>query len=246
MSFYNYAQGKQRIIDILDSKTDIEKSTNIPKSDEEFTYENGIKAWVGALFVDIRNSSDYFTENKPDIVARVIRAFCSEIITILSKNDSYRQIGIRGDCVYAIYSCPTKAELESIMEDAIWINTFQKMFKKILSKKGFPTFSYGIGLGLSEDLIVKAGKKGTGINDLVWIGDAVVDAANMSSIGNKDGFDPIVMDSCFYGNIKDLAVTSENKYGDWIYEKYSYTLKKTVYHGTIIKTAFNDWIEEKL
>ena len=118
--------------------------------------------------------------------------------------------------------------------------------KKILSKKGFPTFSYGIGLGVSEDLIVKAGKKGTGINDLVWIGDAVVDASNMSSIGNKNGFDPIVMDFCFYDNIKDIAVTSKNKYGDWIHEKYSSALNKTVYHGTIIMSAFDKWIEEKL
>lgn len=246
MSFYDYAQGKQRIINILDSKTDIEKSTNIPKSDEEFTYENGIRAWVGALFVDIRNSSEYFTKNKADIVARVIRAFCSEIISILSKNSNYRQIGIRGDCVYAIYSCPTDAELVGIMDDAVLINTFQKMFKKILSKKRFPTFSYGIGLGLSEDLIVKAGKKGTGINDLVWIGNSVVDASNMSSLGNKDGFGPIVVDDCFHYNIKGVAATSNNKYGDWMYKKYSSTLKKDVYSADIIDTEFNKWIEEKL
>ena len=246
MSFYDYAQGKQRIINILDSKTKIEESEDIPKSDEEFTYENGIKAWVGALFVDIRDSSEYFTENKPDTVARVIRAFCSEIITILSANDNYRQIGIRGDCVYAIYSCPTLAHIKSIMSDAAYINTFRKMFTKILTKKGFPTFSFGIGIGASKDLIVKAGKKGSGINDLIWIGDAVIDASNMSSIANKNNFDPIVMDDCFYNNIKDMDASSEHKYGEFISSKYSYDLGKTVYHADIINIAFNDWVEEKL
>lgn len=246
MSFYDYAQGKQRIINILDSKTKIEESEDIPKSDEEFTYENGIKAWVGALFVDIRDSSEYFTENKPDTVARVIRAFCSEIITILSANDNYRQIGIRGDCVYAIYSCPTLAHIKSIMNDAAYINTFRKMFTKILTKKGFPTFSFGIGIGASKDLIVKAGKKGSGINDLIWIGDAVIDASNMSSIANKNNFDPIVMDDCFYNNIKDMDASSEHKYGEFISSKYSYDLGKTVYHADIINIAFNDWVEEKL
>ena len=246
MSFYDYAQGKQRIINILDSKTKIEESEDIPKSDEEFTYENGIKAWVGALFVDIRDSSEYFTENKPDTVARVIRAFCSEIITILSANDNYRQIGIRGDCVCAIYSCPTLAHIKSIMSDAAYINTFRKMFTKILTKKGFPIFSFGIGIGASKDLIVKAGKKGSGINDLIWIGDAVIDASNMSSIANKNNFDPIVMDDCFYNNIKDMDASSEHKYGEFISSKYSYDLGKTVYHADIINIAFNDWVEEKL
>ena len=246
MSFYDYAQGKQRIINILDSKTKIEESADIPRSDDEFTYENGIKATVGALFVDIRNSSKYFTENKPDIVARVMRAFCSEIITILSANENYRQIGIRGDCVYAIYSCPTLAHIKSIMSDAAYINTFREMFVKILTKKNFPTFSFGIGIGASEDLIIKAGKKGSGINDLIWIGDAVVDASNMSSIANKKDFDPIVMDYCFYNNIKDMNASSEHKYSDFISSKYSYDLGKTVYHANIVNIAFDKWIEEKL
>ncbi len=245
MRYYNYVQGKQRIINILDSKTEIEKSDNIPKSDEEFTYENGIRAWVGALFVDIRDSSKYFTQNKPDTVARVMRAFCSEIITILSANNNYRQIGIRGDCVYAIYSCSTLSQLDSIMDDAAYINTFQKMFKNILDKKGFPTFSFGVGLGASEDLIIKAGKKGSGINDLIWIGDAVIDASNMSGIANKPGYGPIVMDFCFYNNIKDLDASTEHKYGEFISEKYSYDLGKTVYHANIINVEFNNWVEEE-
>ena len=120
------------------------------------------------------------------------------------------------------------------------------MFKKILSKKGFPVFTYSIGLGLSEELIIKAGKKGSGINDLIWIGDAVIDASNLSSIGNKDGFEPIVMDFCFYENIRQVDASSKNKYGDWINKKYSTSLGVYVYHTNIVKTAFNDWVAEKL
>ena len=88
MAFYDYAQGKKRISEILNSKTKIEETETIPKSDEEFTYENGIRSWVGALFVDIRDSSDYFKNNNADKVARVMRAFTSEIITILSNTHS--------------------------------------------------------------------------------------------------------------------------------------------------------------
>ena len=50
------------------------------------------------------------------------------------------------------------------------------MLNKLFSKKGFPNIKVGIGVGIGEDLIVKAGKKGTGINDRIWIGKAVIDA----------------------------------------------------------------------
>lgn len=137
-------------------------------------------------------------------------------------------------------------QLDSIMNDACCINTFQLMFRKILIKKKLPTFSFGIGLGVSEDLIVKAGKKGTGINDLIWIGDAVIDASNLSGMANRKDFSAIVMDSCFYENIKDLDASNEHKYKDFISSKYSYELGKTVYHTNLIEVEFNNWIEEKV
>lgn len=57
---------KKRVIDILTSKTSIKEMDSIPSNEDEFTYENGIKTWVGALFVDIRNSTDYFKKNKAE------------------------------------------------------------------------------------------------------------------------------------------------------------------------------------
>ncbi len=129
---YDYNEAKKRIFGILNSKTEIELKDSIPNSDSEFTYENGIRTWVGALFVDIRNSMNYFKNNKDELVARVMRAFCSEIITMLNQNNKYRQIGIRGDCVYAIYSVSNKQDLSSILIDAFYINTFQQLFQKIL------------------------------------------------------------------------------------------------------------------
>ena len=66
MAEYDYKEGKKRINDILNSKTEIKELDSIPKDETEFTYENGIKTWVGALFVDIRDSSTYFKENNSD------------------------------------------------------------------------------------------------------------------------------------------------------------------------------------
>ena len=242
MATYDYKEAKKRINDILNSKTEIKELDSIPKDESQFTYENGIKTWVGALFVDIRDSSTYFKDNNSEHVARIMRAFCSEIIFILNKNDNYRQIGIRGDCIYAIYSAPLKSDLRNILDDAIMINTFNKMFQKILENNNLDTFKIGIGLGASKDLIIKAGKKGTGISDNIWIGDAVIDASKLSNQGSKYGFEPIVMDSIFYENIKDFNANKEYKYSHYFSVKKSTILDENVYHGSMIYTEFNDWI----
>lgn len=60
------------------------------------------------FFVDIRESSKLFTDKDKEKVAKIIRSFTSEIIEILREDDNLREIGIRGDCVYAIYTTPKK------------------------------------------------------------------------------------------------------------------------------------------
>lgn len=96
---YEFSKSKDTIVSILNSPTKIVERDRIPSSDSDFTYENGIKTWVGALFIDIVNSSRLFQTANED-TARIIRCFCSEIISILRDDDNYREIGIRGDCVY--------------------------------------------------------------------------------------------------------------------------------------------------
>lgn len=54
---YNHEASRDRVKDILSSKTEIVKKDRIPSSDDEFTYLNGIKSWVGAIFIDLVDSS---------------------------------------------------------------------------------------------------------------------------------------------------------------------------------------------
>lgn len=59
------------------------------------------------------------------------------------------------------------------------------MLNKLLLKYALPNFKVGIGLGASETLVIKAGRKDVGINDKVWIGDSVIDASNFAPIANN-------------------------------------------------------------
>lgn len=245
MNNFDYEESRKRVEGILNSKTDIEEVNSISNDEDAFTYENGVRTWIGAMFIDIRNSTNYFKENNPEKIARIMRAFTSEIIEILRQNKKYVQIGIRGDCVYAIYSTPTRKDLKTIMDDACFINTFQEMFQTILTRKGWPTFEIGIGLGASKDLVIKAGRKGTGINDNIWIGDAVIDASKLSNEGNTNGIDPIVMDYCFYNNIKDFNANKNLKNSDYVNQVWSSKLNEYVYCCNMIIIDFDNWIKDQ-
>lgn len=114
-----------------------------------------------------------------------------------------------------------------------------------MKTKGWPTFEIGIGLGASKDLVIKAGKKGTGINDNIWIGEAVIDASKLSNEGNTSGIDPIVMDSCFYDNIKDFNANESYKYSDCAKRVRSSKLSEYVYCCNMVTIGFNNWIKDR-
>ncbi len=241
---YSYKDSKSNIINILKSKTPIEKKKRIP-SDNEFTYENGVLTWVSSIFIDIENSSTMFSQ-KDEKLARLMRAFTSEVICIMQDLNCYNQIGIRGDCVYSIYDIETQNDLVDVFRIAYQLNTFMNMFNKIIIDFGYNKINAGIGIGCDENLIIKAGRTGTGINDKIWIGKAVVDAANLSSIAGRDGIEPIAMSSCMYNNIINILKKENDGYLKWIKEhrRNNYYLNEIdFYHCNIVSTKFNSWIE---
>ena len=241
MADYDYKAGKKRIKEILNNKLQVIENDKIPNNDN-FTFSNAYYGWVTAIFVDIRNSTDLFSKDDKEIVSKMIRSFTSEVIEILRKDDLLREIGIRGDCVYAIYTTPNKSNILEIMDKSFYINTFMNMLNKLLVAKGFSTISVGIGISTDQELVVKAGRKDVGINNNVWIGDAVTKASNLSSLGNKNGYMSIVLSSLTHSNIIDLFVERNGiKSKSLFRQKYDSKIG-TFYDADIIKLDFYDWI----
>ena len=243
MASYDYKNGKSRIEEILNNKIEIVEKEKVPK-DENFTFDNGYYSWVSAIFVDIRESSKLFTDEDKEKVAKIIRSFTSEIIEILREDDNLREIGIRGDCVYAIYTTPNQSDTYEIAEKTFFINTFMKMLNRLLKEKDYPTIKVGIGMSTAQELVVKAGRKNVSINSKVWIGDAVTKASNLSSLGNKDGVSTIVFSELSYINfIEKLVENTPNDNPKSWFEKYNTNEYGIYYSADIIKTDFNNWIE---
>jgi class 3 adenylate cyclase len=245
MSFnYDYKARKIKLEEILDNMDKINEVKTLPK-DENFTYTNGYKAWVTSIFIDIRNSTELIENNSELNVAKVIRGFTSEIIEILRKDtDKLKEIGIRGDCVYAIYSAPKQKDFYDLADRAYYINTYLKMLNSLLSKRNLPNIKAGIGLASSQTLVVKAGRHSSGINNLVWIGESVSMACNLANIANKEVNNPILLSSNFYYNYSQYIKTSLPSKEKTLsyFEKDRHERYGNYYHGNVIKTDFNDWI----
>ena len=244
MSYYDYRAGKKRIKEILDNKLEV-KNEKIPKTDSsEFTYDNSFYHWVGAIFVDIRDSSTLFSEEDKIEISKIIRSFTSEIIEILRDDNNLREIGVRGDCVYGIYSTPLKSDILELADKTFYINTFMSMLNKLLKEKGFLEIKVGIGMAVNEELVVKAGRKGTGINNAVWIGDAVTKASNLSSLGNKNNISCLCFSTTAFDNFID-GFKKRNEGIDvdsWFTKEYSYDLNSYFYSSKIVKLSFDNWI----
>jgi class 3 adenylate cyclase len=239
----DWMEGKKRIHEILNLKNDIEERDKVP-TEGEFNFDNGYYSWVTAVFVDIRNSTELFTENRKTTTAKVIRAFMSEIIEILKDNPNRREIGIRGDCVYAIYTNSTKKEDYFIAEKIFKIHTFMMMFNEILKGYNIKPIRIGIGASTAKELVVKTGRKGSGINNLVWIGKAVSYASQLSNIANKNGDNVINLTSTFYENIVELLEKAKLNKGI----KFKFSFKNSpqlgkYYTGCGKINAFDDWIQ---
>ena len=244
MATYDYRKGKERIEGILDNDLIVIEQNELP-SDESFTFSNGYYSWVTGIFVDIRNSSELFADEDKEKVSKIIRSFTSEVIEILRMDDNLREIGIRGDCVYAIYTTPLQDDIYELADKTFYINTYMKMLNKLLSNRSLPVIKVGIGMSTAQELVVKAGRKDVGINSKVWIGKAVTRASNLSAIANKNGNSPLMYSKCSYDNFIDELVScnSEKEPRKW-FTFHSDAINGNYYTANIIDTDFDSWIAE--
>lgn len=240
---YDYKAGKERVEEILDSNLEVIESSRLPKGDE-FTFSNAYKSWIMAIFVDIRDSTTLMSDSDQVYVAKVVRSFTSELIEILRDDDRLREIGIRGDCVYAIYTTPLKADTYEVFDKAVWTNTYMKMLNSILINRGYKKIRAGIGVALGHDHIIKAGRKNVGINASVWMGNAVSKAAKLSNYGEKNVSSRIVLSDLVYDNIIDLFEDKQPGKNPRSWFHTSSSLPYGTKYCDIIKVDMNEWIDQ--
>lgn len=84
--------------------------------------------------------------------------------------------------------------------------------------------------------MIKAGYSGSGINDLVYMGDVVNVPAHLAHKAGRGGNHPIWAGAGFAGNL------NEHNSG-LLASSYDFELGRTVHVGNVASTAMNDWID---
>ena len=231
---YDHIKSFDRIDDIIAaSDNSFEELDEIPSRDN-LTYTNGFYVNCSALFVDIRNSSQLPDEHTRPKLAKLYRVYLSEIVAIMNGNNLCAEVNIVGDCVSGIFNTTEQSNINEVFETAAQISSFIDVMNYKFEKNDIKQIEVGIGVSYGRALMIKAGYNGSGINDIVWMGEVVNEASKLASYGNKTNLDgEIMVSNIFYNNL------NENNQNLLVFD-YS----KDCYNGNIINISMNEWYQE--
>lgn len=229
---YHLQQSIDRIDDILlTGDPAYEEVKSIPSRDR-LTFNNGFYVWCSVLFIDIRGSSDLPSKYRRPSLARIYRAYISEMVAIINGNINCAELNIEGDAVWGVFDTPYKDDINSVFSTAAQLASMTKILNcRFQKKKGYSPINTGIGMDYGRALMLKAGYKGSSINDIVWMGDVVNNASKLCSSGNKCSYDKqIMVSNCFYNYLND-----HNK--NLLYKNYN----RDCYHGDVVNNPMENW-----
>lgn len=199
---YEYKKSDERIQDILDSAETFEEVNEIP-SRSKLTYSNGFYVNCTALFIDIRDSSELANKHKRPVLGKLYRSYLSECVAVMNGNKNCREVFINGDCVSGIFNTPRKSDIDEVFSTSAKLNSMTEILNWRLQEKGYSTFRCGIGMDYGRALMLKAGYKGSSINDVIWMGDVVNQASNLCHEGNKGLRDVLQVSLIIWDNLND-------------------------------------------
>lgn len=230
---YDYLESIKRLTSILDqSDINYEEKDSLPPRDK-LTFTNGFYANCSAIFIDIRKSSELPDKYKRPKLARLYRAFISESVAVMNGDSNAREINVVGDAVWSVVNTPYKHNIDFVFQTAYRLNSMVKILNCRSKARGFDPIEVGIGMSWGRALMIKAGYSGSGINDVVYMGDVVNTAAKLAAYGNATWFDrPMMVSSVFYSNLQEHNQSL-----------LKYNLNRGCYHGNVISTDMEEWYQ---
>lgn len=244
---YDHVASARRIGDYLTESTGTyEECDSLPDRDK-LTFSNGFYANCSAIFMDIRESSKLPDHYKRPRLARIYRAYLSELVAIFNGVAQTREVNIAGDAAWAVINTPNKTDIKDVIDLAASANSLMKVLNYKMTKAGYGhPIRAGIGISYGRALMIKAGYSGSGINDVVYMGDVVNQAAKLAAYASSEIENPsvyafasekyvpsVVISDTIYLNLKDE------------YKKFfSFDASRQCYTGSIIHTVMEEWYEE--
>lgn len=232
-SSYDLNKSVERIDEVLDeSDSSYEDKKSIPPRDS-LTFNNGFYVDCSSLFIDIRGSKDLNDKHTRPVLAKIYKAYISELVAVLKNHSKVNEIYIEGDAVWGVFDTPKKGDIDELFSISAMCSSLIDILNIKYKKKGYSELEVGIGMTYGSSLLIKSGYKGSGINEVVWLGKLVGEAAMLCSYGNRTSSDKEVMVSTVcYNNLKE-----ENQ------RLLSKNQNRDCYHGSVINTGMNNWVK---
>ncbi len=232
-SHYDFKKSIERIDEILSgSDSSYEDKQSIPSRDA-LTYANGFYVECSAIFIDIRDSKELNSKHTKPVLAKIYKTYISELTAVLKCHTKISEIYIEGDCVWGVFDTPFKSDIDNLFSVAAMASSLIDILNIKYKRKGYSELTIGIGLSYGSSLMIKSGYKGSGINEIVWLGKLVGEAAALCSYGNKTISDnEIMVSNAFYNNLND-----ENK--NLLFKNYL----RDCYHGNVVNDVMNCWVK---
>ena len=144
------------------------------------------------------------TNDKRPTLAKIYRAFISEMVAVLNSEFLHVLVNIVGDCVWAVY----KTTFTNHIDDVFGMRLSKQILASScliyhLGKNGIDPLKIGIGIDYGRVLMIKAGYSGSAINDVVYMGDVVNRAAHLAHEAGRGWNDPIFAGSVLYSNLNE-------------------------------------------
>ena len=235
---YKVEDSAQRMDDILNADNDEyqDNENNIPTRDK-LTYKNGYYVNVTALFIDMIDSSKLTDGHQRPTLAKMYRSFLSECVAIMNSWSMCKEININGDCVWGVFETPKKSDVDNVISVAAQLNSMVNILNSKLQKKKYDTISVGIGIDDGRTLMVKAGYSGSGINDVIWMGNTINNACHLANKAGRNGRKTIIITQQIYDNI--------NEHHQGLFDSFYDTEDLvTKYEGNVIRSEMEKWLEE--
>lgn len=231
---YNLEDSVGRINEILlAADNSYEEKDSIPSRDQ-LTFTNGFYVNCSAIFVDIRKSSELTDFHKNRVLAKLYRAYISEVVAVMNGNVNCAEINVVGDCVSGVFDTPKKPDIDGVFSTAAKVSSLVDILNCRLRTYKIREITVGIGAAWGRAMMVKAGYNGSGINEVVWMGDVMNEASKLAGYGNKEyGDKEIMVSSNFYFNLSD-----DNK------KLLECNDKRKCYQGYVINQYMNNWYQE--
>lgn len=231
---YDYLRTIERVNEIIIASDNSFEEVNVIPSRDKLTFTNGNYVYCSVVVIDIRDSSLLPEKHNRPKLAKLYRSYISEIVAVMNGNSKCSEVFIEGDGVIGVFNSPFKSDIDNVFSTAAQLSSVIDIINCLFKKHDIEQISVGIGVSYGRALMIKAGYKGSGINEVVWLGDVINESSRLAGYGNSKWIDgELMVSNVFYSNLNE-----QNQ------NLLSWNSQRNCYHGNVINIRMNNWHEE--